>query len=60
MQDVSLWGTVDPLSCVPQHVMPASPNRWFLLEEWLEACGPAIRTLHIKWVRVLVQNSCHE
>jgi hypothetical protein len=57
MQDVNLWGTVAPLSCVPQHVMPASPDRWFLLEEWLEACGPAIRILHITWVRVREQKA---
>ena len=48
MQHVSLWGTAAPLSCVAQHVMPATPDRWVLLQEWLELRGPTIRALHIE------------
>ena len=47
-QHVGLWGTVAPLSCVAQHVMPATPDRWILLQEWLELRGPTIRALHIE------------
>lgn len=47
-QHISLWGTVAPLSCVAQHVMPATPDRWILLQEWLELRGPTIRALHIE------------
>lgn len=55
MQDVRLWGTVAPLSCIPHHVVPTSPDSWFLLNKWLEARGPAIRTLHVKWVQMPLQ-----
>jgi hypothetical protein len=48
MQHVGLWGTAAPLSCVAQHVMPATPDRWILLQEWLELRGPTIRALHIE------------
>jgi hypothetical protein len=48
VRHVRLWGTVTPLRCIPQHLMPTSPDRWTGLEKWLEERGPAMRTLQIK------------